>query len=182
MKCEGCSKECFIRENGKLVARQCYFLKMYKSAYSPLLVGLSPTQKQVEAILSTDIKPNSMVFYQFPTGKIAASAVILMKLKVFIFQHFHTHYLIDVKVSKSEEDLSLRQMYSSFYLLLHGFVDTPNVRLLDLICEFLDYKLNSRIPFLLYTVKRPDPQLIDFFSTRGLSYVEIHDEYQMEVF
>lgn len=172
-ECLTCNKPCYTKEEGKLIPRQCYMKKYLETAYSDLLVGPPASKEQSLAVLNSDLQPNSMIYYPYPTGKMRSAALALMKLKVPSFKVFHTHLLIDIFVSKEETYQNFSSMYSPFFLLLHGFIVTPNRRLLDLIREFLDYRMTDHIPFLLFSVTRPDPALISYFKDRGLPYTEI---------
>lgn len=108
------------------------------------------------------------------------AALILMRMKQTTFKVIHTHNLVEVFVSIDEEYQSLSGMHAPFFVVLHGFISTPNRRLIDLICEFMDYRLTDGVPFLLYSVKPPEEPILAFFRERGLSYKELRTKRQQK--
>lgn len=166
--CVGCSRTCYEKRDGLLRPRDCYLRKYLKNAYHNLLTGSSPPKSVITSILDMQVKPNSLVYYPYPYGESKAAALILMKMKISVYRLLHTHTLIDIFVSKSEEDVSLNTMTGAFYLLLHGLVQTPNRRLMDLIMEFVEYRLMEQVPFLVFSVIPPEQELMEYFKNRGL--------------
>lgn len=174
----------YTKENGKLVPTPEYLRRYLRSAYRDLLTGPAPPPDVSRYILSQDWQAPSLVIYPYSQGIMKAAALILMRLKVASYRVQHTHYLVDVFVDNSEDDGSLSSMYAPFFLLVHGVIPTPNRRLMDLIQEFAEYKLVSRIPFLILCQNSPDRVLVEYFQMKGLPVTTIRGaaESKREVF
>lgn len=173
MFCRECKESCYDKSDDGITPSNCLIQKYLNTAYADLLVGAPPAPEVTRAILAAPIKQNSLIHYPYARGRLKAAALCLLKLKITSFRMFHSHLLIDVFVSKVEEEVSLQAMHGSFYLMLHGFITTPNKRLLDLICEFLEYRYTEKIPHLLFTVKPPEPELVQFYEGHGMPLITI---------
>jgi len=159
--------------DGKLVAENWFKKKFLKKAYGQLMVGSNPFKSVSKQILKSDYEPNSLIYYPYSQGQMKAAALVLMRMGISSFRMIHSHYLIEVFVNNSEEDTALSSMYSPFFLIMHGFIPTPNRRLLDLIQEFCTYKQMEGTPFIVFTTKKPEPALRSFFELQALPFVEI---------
>lgn len=167
-RCRDCNTPCYDKVSGELKPKPCYIQRYLKSAYQDLLIGPPPKKDVIKEILHTEFKSNSLIYFPHQVGKLKAAALCLMKMRVASFRMLHSHVLVEVFVSKSEDDLSLSTMYGSFFLILHGFIPTPNRRLMDLLQEFLEYRLVERVPFVIFSAKGPEQELIQFFESHGL--------------
>lgn len=172
--CEGCkSPSCYIKKDGKLEPRPCYVKKYVRRVYSDLLTGPRPVKDVYDAAMKAKIQPNSFVFMPYRQGATRVAALLLLRLQVSIFRTMHTHSLVDVYVNNAEDDKSIKEMYSPFFLMLHGFINTPNRRLNDLICEFMSYRISEGVPFMIFSILRPDPQIVNFLKENSLTSLEL---------
>ena len=177
VKCEDCQfAACYEKVNGVLVPRKCHSRRYFKRAYADLLVGSKPQKEIAEAASKIDISRNCLVYYPHSMGATRVAALLLLRMQVSIFRQMHTHFLVDVYVSNSEDDKSLKEMFSPFFLLLHGIIPTPNRRLTDLILEFLSYRLSDGVPFMLFAVQKPEPPIENFFRENALPQLEIRSQ------
>lgn len=171
--CIICKDICYDKKDGLIIPKDCYRRKFLKLAFKDLLKGSPPPKSVISMIMSSTYVPNSLIYYPYEQGDLKAAALILMRMGVYNFRVIHTHYLVEVFVDKSEEDGSLSAMQSPFFVLLHGFIPTPNRRLLDLIREFIEYKSLGGIDFMLFSKEKPSPELQSYFNSRELKTYNI---------
>lgn len=167
----------YEKKDGVLRPTKDFQKRFLRTAYKELLVGPPPPKDVSNWILShdweSDDKTTRMVYYPYEQGAMKAAALIMMKLKIHSFRVIHSHYLVEVFVSSDDADeQSLYQMFSPFFLILHGFIPTPNRRLLDLIQEFIEYKTVEGVPCLFFTKSRPEDVLRNYFNMKGFKYHE----------
>jgi len=171
----------YEKRDGKLIATPDFKKAYLRQAYKDLIVGQNPPERISRAILNTDFQPYSFVHYPYP-GLTKAAALMLMRMKVSVYRCLHTHYLVEVFVSESEDDASLSSMQAPFFLLMHGVIRTPNRRLLDLIQEFCEYQFQQQVPWVIFSALTPERQLETYFETRGFTTQLIRESTEKDMF
>lgn len=164
----------YKKKDGRVVYSEAFQKNLFKSCYKNLLVGAKVPSYVVESVLSHKPSPPYFCFSGASSYLNRFLALALASSNVRTFEVQNTHYLVEVYVGKVEER-SLSDMGSQFIVLIHGLVPTPNVRLLDLVCEFVEYRLLKRLPFLIVMVNTTDDKLKGMLSARGLEFYNFMD-------
>lgn len=163
--------------DGKLKPSDEHRREYLRRCYKDLLVGPPPSPELRKKIFTTDFQKNSLIVCSEQTGAMKACALVLMRMGISSFRVFNTHYLVEVFVNNSEDDASLSTMWAPFFVLMHGFIKTPNRRLNDLILEFIEHQTISGNGFLMFSVDNDISPFRPYFDMKGLKIQGISPDY-----
>lgn len=149
--------------------------KHFVSCYGPLLRGPKLPNGILRQLGSIRFEPYSVIACPSVAYHSRLIAYVLARLGVTLYQTLYTHNLIEIFVDKVEGKY-LSDIGLGFAVLVHGTIPTPNVRLLDLICEFAEYRINNRKPFILVHVGSLETKVHDFLKTRGIRITMLRTE------